>query len=29
VFTPPVAPIAPAAPAGAVLNPLPLLSALP
>lgn len=29
VFTPPVAPIAPAAPAGGVLNPLPLLSALP
>ena len=32
VFTPPmppIAPIAPAAPAGAVLNPLPLLSALP
>ena len=29
VFTPPLAPIAPAAPAGAVLNPLPLLSALP
>jgi hypothetical protein len=29
VFTPPMAPIAPAAPAGAVLNPLPLLSALP
>ena len=29
VFTPPMPPIAPAAPAGAVLNPLPLLSALP
>jgi hypothetical protein len=29
MFTPPVAPIAPAAPAGGVLNPLPLLSALP
>jgi len=29
VFTPPMPAIAPAAPAGAVLNPLPLLSALP
>ena len=29
MFTPPVVPIAPAAPAGGVLNPLPLLSALP
>jgi hypothetical protein len=29
MFTPPMPPIAPAAPAGAVLNPLPLLSALP
>jgi len=29
VFTPPMPPIAPAAPAGGVLNPLPLLSALP
>ena len=29
MFTPPVAPIAPDAPAGGVLNPLPLLSALP